>query len=65
MWHMAHCCLPTHSRLLEKGLPIEDTCVHCEHHVETHSHFFRVPKSHEVLRINWVGQHCLQFIVYC
>ena len=40
LWRMAHNCLPTRSRLLEKGLPINYNCVHCEQLAETHIHTF-------------------------
>jgi len=53
---MAHSCLPTRSRLLEKGLPIDDTCVHCEHLAETHVHTFfvcpKVMKCWELIRLD-------------
>jgi hypothetical protein len=40
LWCMDHSCLPTHSFLLEKGLSIDDTCVHCEQLAEKHIHTF-------------------------
>jgi len=46
LWSMAHSCLTTCSRLLEKGLPINDNCVHYEQLAETHIHtFFVCPKA--------------------
>ena len=42
LWRMAHCCLPTRSRLIQKGLPIDNTCVHCDVLAESHIHSFFV-----------------------
>jgi len=42
LWHVGvtHSCLPMRSRLLEKGLPINDNYVHCEQLAETYIHTF-------------------------
>jgi hypothetical protein len=46
LWRMAHCCLPTRTRLIEKGVPVKDTCAHCDVLDESHIHsFFVCPKA--------------------
>jgi len=42
IWRLVHQCLPTRSRLVQKGIPCDDTCVVCNELAETPMHIFFV-----------------------
>jgi len=42
LWRASHNYLPTRSRLIQKGIPCSESCVHCDVSAETHTHLFFV-----------------------
>jgi hypothetical protein len=42
LWHASHCCLPTRTRLNQKGVQREESCVNFEVLAEMHIHFIFV-----------------------